>query len=261
MPKYIKKNCPELEHLFPAIVKTLTNKKSLIIGEGHYHPYARSVLMDLIEAKRVKKLFLELPDDEMTMYGYKQGGKLQDFLQKNIGTKLWENKEWQIIKHGLKKNFKKNKYIQMWTVMEAATYHGAAVYIYDIFGRIPKPTSKDNMAFRNEGMAMVYNKASAGDGIVLLVGDNHNNERCNKGGKTLAKATKLKGDNVISPRFAPKLQNVILDLVKNPIHASPSPKMLKTVVDFSNVVDMDKMFGKGNLFFNYNVDTNSFVKQ
>jgi hypothetical protein len=153
-----------------------------IIGESHTSPDARAVILDMIEAGRVRELFLELGSLQLSDLGIDPsdipgGGHdrtASDFLREHAGADLAGHPVWEALAEGMQWVDVHPNAIPLAQLINKAQAAGVAVYFYDNDPSHDR-ASAEAMSRRNEvaGREFQRSQAIGKAGTLLLVGGDH----------------------------------------------------------------------------------------
>lgn len=192
MPRNIERYSPTMASRYQGVRHDLLAKSRMIIGETHSKPYARAVILDLIEEGLVGKLFLEIPNENISFLNIAGVRSYQDYFDSKIGHMVQFDNSWAQIQNYISGSITHDNSIPLTELIRVALRHGVKVIAYDVavnqYGRI----NRYHLAKRNEAMGKVrrqdrglfQNRAS-----ILLVGQWHNEPSQTFNGLTLSKAS------------------------------------------------------------------------
>lgn len=182
----------------------------ILIGENHLKPFARDAIKKLIKAKKVKKLFLELPNFEKnTLTGDPSDPIISDYLASTNRTKdqeledlLLNLMEMQEIKSRGYEN--KSRISDLLTA--ALADKGIAIYFHDMPNESsniePSKVKKYSVQDRNiysQGIIESHIKGG-GKGVLILAGNDHLDPKAIGEEYTLQHLLKVKNDRVFDLR-------------------------------------------------------------
>lgn len=182
----------------------------ILIGENHLKPFAREAIKQLIKAKKVKKLFLELPNfEKSTLSGEPNDTIISDYLASTNRTKdafletnllgMFEGKE--KISRGTE-----NKSRISDLLAAALLEKDVAIYLHDVpnedvsvqFSNSKKHPVKDRNIY-SQGIIESHIK-SGGKGVLILAGNDHLDPKEVGEEYTLQHLLKISNDRVFDLR-------------------------------------------------------------